>query len=121
MVEKYKFISNSLSMIVNRLAQSITAFVLTAAIARNLGAEAIGQYLLAYSYYFIFVGIASQGLKILFTRELAREPQKTLVYRYGEEFEDLADDIESWRDASQKLRPANLLGKILVDSGLYDY
>jgi len=80
MVEKYKFISNSLSMIVNRLAQSITAFVLTAAIARNLGAEAIGQYLLAYSYYFIFVGIASQGLKILFTRELAREPQKTSVY-----------------------------------------
>ncbi|WP_324987210.1 oligosaccharide flippase family protein [Nostoc sp.] len=67
-------------MIVNRLVQSITAFVLTAAIARNLGAEAIGQYLLAYSYYFIFVGIASQGLKILFTRELAREPQKTSVY-----------------------------------------
>ncbi len=67
-------------MIINRLAQSITAFVLTAAIARNLGAEAIGQYLLAYSYYFIFVGIASQGLKILFTRELAREPQKTSVY-----------------------------------------
>ncbi len=67
-------------MIANRLAQSITAFVLTAAIARNLGAEAIGQYLLAYSYYFIFVGIASQGLKILFTRELAREPQTTSVY-----------------------------------------
>ncbi|MBE8987317.1 oligosaccharide flippase family protein [Nostoc sp. LEGE 12450] len=80
MVEKYKLISNSLSMIVNRLAQSITAFVLTAAIARTLGAEALGQYLLAYSYYFIFVGIASQGLKILFTRELAREPEKTPVY-----------------------------------------
>ncbi|WP_334946624.1 oligosaccharide flippase family protein [Nostoc sp.] len=80
MVEKYKFISNSLSMIVNRLAQSITAFVLTASIARTLGAEALGQYLLAYSYYFIFVGIASQGLKTLFTRELAREPQKTPVY-----------------------------------------
>ncbi|MEH2416619.1 oligosaccharide flippase family protein [Nostoc sp.] len=67
-------------MIVNRLAQSITAFVLTAAIARTLGAEALGQYLLAYSYYFIFVGIASQGLKTLFTRELARDPQKTPVY-----------------------------------------
>ncbi len=67
-------------MIVNRLVQSITTFVLTAAIARNLGAEAIGQYLLAYSYYFIFVGIASQGLKIFFARELAREPQKTSVY-----------------------------------------
>ncbi|WP_375471488.1 oligosaccharide flippase family protein [uncultured Nostoc sp.] len=80
MVEKYKFISNSLSMMLNRLAQSITAFVLTASIARTLGAEALGQYLLAYSYYFIFVGIASQGLKTLFTRELAREPQKTPVY-----------------------------------------
>ncbi|QLE43121.1 polysaccharide biosynthesis protein [Nostoc sp. C052] len=80
MVEKYKLISNSLSMIVNRLTQSITAFVLTAAIARTLGAEALGQYLLAYSYYFIFVGIASQGLKTLFTRELANEPQKTSVY-----------------------------------------
>ncbi|WP_461947113.1 oligosaccharide flippase family protein [Nostoc sp.] len=80
MVEKYKFISNSLSMIVNRLAQSITAFVLTASIARTLGAEALGQYLLAYSYYFIFVGIASQGLKTLFTRELAREPEKTPIY-----------------------------------------
>ncbi|WP_292755054.1 oligosaccharide flippase family protein [Nostoc sp. NMS4] len=67
-------------MILNRLAQSITAFVLTASIARTLGAEALGQYLLAYSYYFIFVGIASQGLKTLFTRELAREPQKTPVY-----------------------------------------
>lgn len=67
-------------MIANRLAQSITAFVLTAAIARNLGVEALGQYLLGYSYYFMFVGIASQGLKVLFTRELAREPEKTSVY-----------------------------------------
>ncbi|MGV0101906.1 Polysaccharide biosynthesis protein [Nostoc sp. DSM 114167] len=67
-------------MILNRLVQSVTAFVLTASIARTLGAEALGQYLLAYSYYFIFVGIASQGLKTLFTRELAREPQKTSVY-----------------------------------------
>ncbi|MBD2529892.1 oligosaccharide flippase family protein [Nostoc flagelliforme FACHB-838] len=80
MLEKYRFLSNSLSMIVNRLVQSISTFVLTAAIARTLGAEALGQYLLAYSYYFIFVGIASQGLKTLFTRELAREPQKTPVY-----------------------------------------
>jgi O-antigen/teichoic acid export membrane protein len=67
-------------MMLNRLAQSVTAFVLTASIARTQGAEALGQYLLAYSYYFIFVGIASQGLKTLFTRELAREPKKTPVY-----------------------------------------
>lgn len=67
-------------MLLNRLTQSITAFVLTVAIARNLGTEALGQYLLAFSYYFIFVNIASQGLKILFTRELAREPEKTAIY-----------------------------------------
>lgn len=79
MLEKRKLISNSLSMIINRLVQSIAAFVLTAAIARILGAEALGQYLLAFSYYFIFVNIASQGLKTLFTRELAREPEKTPI------------------------------------------
>ncbi len=75
-----KLISNSFSMIVNRLAQSITTFVLTASIARILGAEALGQYLLAFTYYFIFVNIASQGLKTLFTREIAREPEKTSLY-----------------------------------------
>ncbi|MDZ8187882.1 MAG: oligosaccharide flippase family protein [Nostoc sp. ChiSLP02] len=75
-----KLISNSFSMIVNRLAQSITTFVLTTSIARILGAEALGQYLLAFTYYFIFVSIASQGLKNLFTREIAREPEKTPLY-----------------------------------------
>ncbi|WP_445635500.1 Polysaccharide biosynthesis protein [Nostoc sp. DSM 114161] len=67
-------------MVVNRLAQSITAFVLTASIARILGAEVLGQYLLAFTYYFIFVSIASQGLKTLFTREIAREPERTSLY-----------------------------------------
>ncbi len=47
--------------------------------------------------------------------------RQALVYRYGEEFENLAKDIQNWRNASQKLRPANLLGKILVESGLHDY
>ncbi|MDB9447401.1 3'-5' exonuclease [Anabaena sp. CS-542/02] len=47
--------------------------------------------------------------------------RQALVYRYGEEFENLADAVESWKNASQRLRPADLLGKILVESGLYDY
>ncbi|MDZ8110118.1 MAG: oligosaccharide flippase family protein [Nostoc sp. DedQUE12a] len=80
MVKNRKLITNSVSMVVNRLAQSITAFVLTASIARILGAEVLGQYLLAFTYYFIFVNIASQGLKTLFTREIAREPEKTPLY-----------------------------------------
>lgn len=75
-----KLISNSLSMAINRLTQGITTFVLTASIARILGAEALGQYLLAFTYYLIFVNIASQGLKTLFTREIACEPEKTPLY-----------------------------------------
>lgn len=47
--------------------------------------------------------------------------RQALLYCYGQEFENLAHGIESWRDASQKLRPADLLGKIFVESGLYDY
>ncbi|MBK1990105.1 UvrD-helicase domain-containing protein [Sphaerospermopsis aphanizomenoides BCCUSP55] len=47
--------------------------------------------------------------------------RQALVYRYGEQFETLANDIETWKNASQKIRPADLLGKILIESGLYDY
>ncbi|MBD2336441.1 oligosaccharide flippase family protein [Calothrix sp. FACHB-156] len=75
-----KVLINSLSLLINRLTQGVTTFVLTAAIARNLGAYALGQYLLAISYYYIFVNLASQGLKTLFTRELSRSPEDTPVY-----------------------------------------
>lgn len=47
--------------------------------------------------------------------------RQALVYRYGEEFEALANDIQSWKNTSQKLRPADLLGNILIESGLYDF
>jgi O-antigen/teichoic acid export membrane protein len=80
MSQKHKLVSNSLSMLVNRLTQGVTTFVLSAAIARTLGAYALGQYLLAISYYYIFVNLTSQGFKTLFTREIAREPQATPVY-----------------------------------------
>jgi O-antigen/teichoic acid export membrane protein len=80
MSEGRKLAINSISMLVNRLTQGITTFVLTAAIARTLGAYALGQYLLAISYYYIFVNLASQGFKTLFTRELARDPEITPVY-----------------------------------------
>jgi O-antigen/teichoic acid export membrane protein len=75
-----KLAKNTVSLLLNRLTQSITTFLLTAAIARNLGAYALGQYLLAFSYYFIFVSIASQGLKTLFTRELSRQSEETPAY-----------------------------------------
>lgn len=80
MSQKRKLFSNSLSMLINKLTQGISTFVLTAAIGRTLGADSLGQYILAVSYYYIFVNIASQGFRTLFTRELAREPEKTSTY-----------------------------------------
>jgi len=77
---KLKLFGNSAAVLITRLSQSVTAFVLTAAIARYLGAQELGQYLLAFSYYFLFVNLVSQGLKVLFTRELARNPQDTPIF-----------------------------------------
>lgn len=79
-MEKRKLVSNSLAMLINRLVQSIVTFILSAAIARTLGAEALGRYLLAFSFYFMFVSVVSQGLKTLFTRELARDPAQTATF-----------------------------------------
>lgn len=75
-----KLLTNSLSLLVNRLVQSITSFVLVASIARTLGPYDLGRYLLAFSYYYIFMVIGSQGLKTLFTRELSRNPQEMPAY-----------------------------------------
>ncbi len=80
MLEKKKLLINSVSVLINRLAQSITTFVLVAAIARILGAYELGQYMLAFSYYYVFMTLASQGLKTLFTRELSLHPSETPVY-----------------------------------------
>jgi O-antigen/teichoic acid export membrane protein len=80
MSQKRKLLSNSFSMAINRLTQGIITFVLSAAIARNLGVYSLGQYLLAIGYYYIFVSLSSQGLKTLFTREVARDLQSTPVY-----------------------------------------
>ncbi len=80
MSEKHKLLLNSFSMVGNRLVQGVSTFILTAAIARNLGADALGAYLLSISYYYVFVNISSQGFKTLFTREIARQPEETPVY-----------------------------------------
>ncbi|MGG6296790.1 oligosaccharide flippase family protein [Leptolyngbya sp. AN02str] len=75
-----RLLSNSFSILVTRLTQSITTFVMSAAIGRLLGAFELGQYLLAFSFYFVFMSLASEGLKVLFTRELSRHPEATPTY-----------------------------------------
>ncbi|GAB4141702.1 MAG: hypothetical protein Fur0046_17810 [Cyanobacteria bacterium J069] len=77
MKHKRKLLSNSASMLVNRVVQSVATFVLSAAIARILGADELGRYLLAFSYYYIFVGIASHGLKNLMIRMIAQGAEST--------------------------------------------
>jgi O-antigen/teichoic acid export membrane protein len=80
MGEQRKVVVNSFSILVNRLTQSITSFVLITFIARIRGPYELGQYLLAFSYYFVFMNLASQGFKTLFTREISRNPLETPVY-----------------------------------------
>lgn len=77
---KRKLAANSIAVLANRLAQSITAFILFAAIARMRGVQELGQYTLAFTYYFMFMSIAAQGLKVLFTRELSRQSETTPIY-----------------------------------------
>jgi len=80
MIGRRRLLGNSLSLLANRLTQSLTTFVLVASIARILGPYELGQYMLAFSYYFVFMTLASQGLKTLFTRELSVNPLETPVY-----------------------------------------
>jgi DNA helicase II / ATP-dependent DNA helicase PcrA len=53
--------------------------------------------------------------------ELKANHRQALVSRYKSEFEVLAGLIDDWRDASQTLRPPELLGKLLMESGLYHH
>lgn len=71
---------NSLSLLGNRVIQGIATFALTTVIARNLGAEQLGQYILAIGYYCIFVTFFGLGLRTLFTRELSKTGEKASVY-----------------------------------------
>ncbi|MBV6623797.1 MAG: oligosaccharide flippase family protein [Rivularia sp. (in: Bacteria)] len=75
-----KLLGNSFSLLLNRLSQSITTFILAASIARILGAYELGQYMLAFSFYYVFMTLASQGFKTLFTREIAQNPLKIPAY-----------------------------------------
>lgn len=75
-----KLLINSLSLLVSRLTQAIATFVLTTVIARNLGADELGKYILGLSYYYIFVEGVGQPLKTSFTRELARKPEDKTIY-----------------------------------------
>ena len=79
-MKQMQLLINSLSLLGNRLIQGISTFTLTTVIASNLGADQLGQYILALGYYSVFVTFFGLGLRTLFTRELAREGEKASVY-----------------------------------------
>ena len=79
-MKQIQLLVNSLSLLGNRLIQGISTFTLTTVIARNLGADQLGQYILALGYYSVFVTFFGLGLRTLFTRELAREGERASVY-----------------------------------------
>lgn len=64
----------------NRTIQAIATFALTTVIARNLGPDRLGQYILAIGFYSIFVNFFGLGLRTLCTRELSRSAEKTPTY-----------------------------------------
>lgn len=71
-----RLVGNSLAILVNQVTQNATALILSISIARILGPYELGQYALAFGYYYIFMAMSSQGLKTLLTRELAKFPEK---------------------------------------------
>lgn len=75
-----RLLTNSLSIAINRVAQSVGSFLLVATIARTLGPYELGQYTLGFSFYFLFMILASEGLKILFTRNLSQSPEAAPKY-----------------------------------------
>jgi O-antigen/teichoic acid export membrane protein len=79
-MKKIRLLINSLSLLSNRLIQGISTFALTTVIARNLGADKLGQYVLAIGFYYIFVTFFGLGLRTLFTRELSRKPDNPGTY-----------------------------------------
>ena len=79
-MKKSTLLVNSLALIGNRIVQSLTSFLVLTLIARTLGPFALGQYTLAFSYYFVFMTLFSSGFKTLFTRELSRKNSEISAY-----------------------------------------
>lgn len=80
MPERAQLIKNSLSVVICRLTQSISSFIITAAIARLLGPQQLGQYLIGFTYYFLFMNVVAQGFKNLFIRDLSRNLHEAPCY-----------------------------------------
>lgn len=96
MIENRKLIANSSAVLINRLTQSVSTFIVLIFIARILGRGSLGQYTIAFNYFYLFMTLASQGYKTLFTRELSCEPEQTPLYLISGSLLQLCTSIVSY-------------------------
>ncbi|MFL7839868.1 MAG: flippase [Candidatus Promineifilaceae bacterium] len=75
-----RLVGNFTSLLTSEVVNRATTFVLYALIARYLGAYELGQLSLALTLFFMSQFIAGAGLKILITREVAKDRTKTGPY-----------------------------------------
>ena len=72
--------SNAISMLTSDAMNRATTFVLYALVARHLGAREFGQLSLALALFYTFQIFASAGLKMLITRQVAKDRTQTGVF-----------------------------------------
>lgn len=72
-----RLVGNFASLFSSEVVSRATTFVLYTLVSRTLGAFAFGQLSLALTLFFIFQVFAGAGLRMLVTREVARDRTKT--------------------------------------------
>lgn len=75
-----RVIRNTLSLFTSDVINRATTFVLYALVGRYMGAYEFGQMSLALTLFYTFQVFAVAGLKLLVTREVARDKSKTNQY-----------------------------------------
>jgi O-antigen/teichoic acid export membrane protein len=71
---------NAIALLTSDAMNRATSFVLYALVARYLGAHEFGQLTLALTLFYTFQVFAVAGLKILITRQVAKDRSETGIY-----------------------------------------
>lgn len=75
-----KLIQNCIALFFSRLSPRIFSFLFVIYIARFLGAEDFGKFVLALGYFELFLALSARALTIIATREIAKLPSKADEY-----------------------------------------
>lgn len=75
-----RVIKNIFAIFLGRLSPRIFSFLFVIFVARFLGASEFGKFALAVGYFELFLLLASKGVTIIATREIAKTPAKAGEY-----------------------------------------